>query len=651
MMQLRNRYFFMSDVIFLSVASYLSYVLRLETWDLDQLWPSFWLFMGIVLLLIPVAFWKVGLYARYWRYASVDELLLLVGTVTLSTLVVGALSWLSSQFLSDAMPRSIPFIFLLLALATTAGPRFLVRFAIRYGKGKGKALKREPVLVIGAGDAGAMIVRELQNHGTSEMDVVGFLDDDPAKRNVRIYGVPVLGDRYEMGRVVGTYGISKVIIAMPSASGAVIRELVAICEEVGVETRILPGLSELVNGQVHLGQLREVNIEDLLRREPVKTNTAEIRALIEGCRVMVTGGGGSIGSELCRQIATFEPSELIIVEHSENNMFYIERELRQDFPALPLVPVIADIRNYTHLQTIYEEYRPEIVFHAAAHKHVPMMEANPCEAITNNVMGTRNLVELAEQYEVERFVLISTDKAVNPTNIMGASKRCAERIVHDVARRSGRAYVAVRFGNVLGSNGSVVPLFKKQIAAGGPVTVTDPKMQRFFMTIPEAVQLVMQAGALGEGREVFILDMGEPVRIVDLARDLITLSGLRPNIDIEVKFIGIRPGEKLYEELFIPGEQYQRTRHEKIFVVQSASVIEDDPRLWPRLERLIEAAQARNDNLIRLLLKDVVPEYQPQDLLAKEGLIVRKRLPSLNPVNGQGGGCVWLRMTTWNTDF
>lgn len=636
MMQLRNRYFLMSDVLLLSVASYLSYVLRLEAWNLGPLWPSFCLFMGIVLLLIPVVFWKVGLYARYWRYASVDELLLLAGTVTLSALVVAALSWLGSQFLWQAIPRSIPVIFLLLALVASAGPRFLVRFGVRYGKGKGKPPKREAVLVMGAGDAGAMIVREFQNHGTSAMEVVGFLDDDLAKRNVRIYGVPVLGNRHDMKRVVESYRIDKVIIAMPSVSGSVIRELVAICKQVGVETRIFPCLSELINGQVHLKQLREVNIEDLLRREPIQTNTAEIRALTSDCRVMVTGGGGSIGSELCRQIAKCEPSELIILEHGENSMFYIERELKQDFPFLRLVPVIADIRNHNHLKTIYEHYRPEIIFHAAAHKHVPMMEANPCEAITNNVMGTRNLVELASQYGVEHFVLISTDKAVNPTNIMGASKRCAERIVLDVARRSGRAYVAVRFGNVLGSNGSVVPLFKKQIAAGGPLTVTDAKMRRFFMTIPEAVQLVMQAGALGEGGEVFILDMGEPVRIVDLARDLITLSGLRPDIDIEVKFTGIRPGEKLYEELFIPGERYERTRHEKIFVVQSASVIQDDPRLWQRLERLIEAAQARNDSLIRPLLKEVVPEYQPKELLPTAEIIMGHTLHSLNPVNGQG---------------
>ncbi|MGB0386591.1 MAG: polysaccharide biosynthesis protein [Ardenticatenaceae bacterium] len=610
----RNRHFFFSDVLLLIVASYLSYALRLEALNLGSQWPSFFLFTGLALLVMPLFFFRAGLYARYWRYASIDELLLLTGTITLSTLVVGVCSVIGSELLLGryVVPRSIPVIFFLLALVATAGPRLAVRSWLRVGLRRLNGGHAKPVLVMGAGSAGSMIVRELQHNTELGLDVVGFLDDDSEKQKMHIYGVPVLGDRHELPRMVKSYNVRQVIIAMPSAPGNVVREIVALGEQVGVEMRILPGLGDILNGTVGVNQLREVNIEDLLRREPIQTNTADILGLTQGRRVMVTGGAGSIGSELCRQIAQLKPSQLILLDHAENSVFYIQNELKKRFPELSLLCLIADIRDSSHLNTIYRRYRPEIVFHAAAHKHVPLMEHNPCEAICNNVLGTQNLVELAAHYEVERFVLISTDKAVNPTNVMGASKRCAERIVHQVARRSGLPYVAVRFGNVLGSNGSVVPFFKKQIAAGGPVTVTDPKMRRFFMTIPEAVQLVLQAATLGEGGEVFVLDMGQPVRIVDLARDLITLSGLRPDEDIKITFIGTRPGEKLYEELFLPGETYQRTRHEKVFVVESATEDEEDPFLNKKIEELISAAQARRDERIRPLLRQMVPEYKPK---------------------------------------
>ena len=619
MKQLRNRHFLLSDIVLLTLASYLSYVLRLEGLKFGAHLPSFFFFTALVLLVTPLVFWKVGLYARYWRYVSVDELLLLSGTMTIATLLVAGLSligdFLTGGFaLLSPMPRSIPFIFLLLGLVATAGPRLVVRFSVRYGLRRASRGEVVPVLVMGAGEAGTMLVRQLQHNTELNMEVVGFLDDDPLKQEMYIVGVPVLGNRHDLSRVVRSYEVDYVIIAMPSAPGEVIRDMVSRCEEVGVETRIVPGLYDLLNGTRDVSQLREVNIDDLLRRHPIQTNMADIQRLAEGRRVMVTGGAGSIGSELCRQIGHLA-SELIVLDHGENSIFYIEGELSRRFPKLSVVAVIADIRDGIQLDAIYRRYRPEIVFHAAAHKHVPLMEANPSEAITNNVLGTRNLVELADQYEVAHFVMISTDKAVNPTNVMGASKRCAERIVHRVARTSGRPYVAVRFGNVLGSNASVVPLFKKQIAAGGPVTVTHPQMRRFFMTIPEAVQLVLQAAALGKGGEVFVLDMGEPVRIVDLARDLITLSGLRPDVDIKIKFIGIRPGEKLFEELFIEGESYHRTRHEKIFVVHSATQDEHDYLLERNIEWLIAAAQARHDHAIRPLLRLVVPEYQPKELI------------------------------------
>jgi FlaA1/EpsC-like NDP-sugar epimerase len=460
----------------------------------------------------------------------------------------------------------------------------------------------------------------MQRNPHMEVEVIGLLDDDPAKHGVRIHGVAVLGGRQDIPRLVQQYRVRQVIIAMPAAPGKAIREVVKICEQAGVKTRTMPGLSELLRDRERLGQLRDVQIEDLLRRAPVQTDIAAVRELIRGRRVLVTGGGGSIGSELCRQILRCEPSELIVIGHGENSVFAIGNELQQTIrdawrerqggrvpPALHTV--IADIRSADRLRTIFAAHQPQIVFHAAAHKHVPLMEANPAEAITNNVLGTRNLLACAQQVGVERFVMISTDKAVNPTSVMGASKRTAELLVHHAALTSGRPYVAVRFGNVLGSRGSVVLTFKQQIANGGPITVTHPEITRYFMTIPEAVQLVLQAAVLGQGGKIFMLDMGEPVKIVDLARDMIELSGLEVGQDIEIVFSGLRPGEKLYEELFIPGEEYQPTRHEKISIAVNASMV-SLPNLHELVNALTLAAERDDHASIRRLLKTLVPEYQ-----------------------------------------
>ncbi|MBA3531647.1 MAG: polysaccharide biosynthesis protein [Ardenticatenales bacterium] len=640
---LRNRYFLLSDLIFLSLACYLSYVLRLERLDLGSHWTGFFFYIGTILLGAPLLFWRVGIYARYWRYASVEEMVLLARTVTLMTVVAGVITVVGSYLLTGTsiVPRSIPFIFLLLALAFTAIPRLIARLGAHYGPlYQGTLPRTKPILIMGAGDAGAMMLRELQHNPRSEMEVIGFLDDDPTKHGMKIYGVQVLGDRSMLTQMARRYNIQQVIIAMPTAPGRSIREVVKSCEQAGVQTRIIPGIYGLLEGTVSINQLREVNIDDLLRRNPIQTNTDALRQFMAGKRIMVTGGGGSIGSELCRQIAQFDPDQLLLLGHGETSVFHICGELKQRFPELNLVPIIADIRDRKRLEAIYQQHRPEIVFHAAAHKHVPLMEENPCEAITNNVLGTRNLVELADAYEVSNFVMISTDKAVNPTSVMGASKRCAERIVHKMARANGRAYVAVRFGNVLGSRGSVVPLFKQQIAAGGPVMVTHPDMRRFFMTIPEAVQLVLQAAVLGSGGEVFVLDMGEPVRIVDLARDLIELSGLRPDEDIEIKFAGIRPGEKLYEELFIKEEQYTRTHHEKIFVVQSATQAEVDRSLEERLNELVDAGCTGQNQDIRRLLKRIVPEYHSPDEEAEKAPLAQAGLlqPEVTHAQGHSNG-------------
>lgn len=627
---IRNRYFFASDMLLLPFAVYLSFVLRLDDPQITNFVPGMLLFTVLSMIVTPLVFQWSGIYSRYWRYASVEELLLLSGSVTASAVITGALALLANWILPDPIliPRSVAFIFLLLALAATAGPRLAIRLMSRYNLQTSTAV-RTPVLIVGAGSAGSVMVRELREHQQLSMEVIGFVDDDPAKLNIKIHGVPVLGNKQDIPRLVAQYDIRQVIIAMPTAPGKVIRTVVSICEQCGIKAKIIPGIYELLDGKVRVNQIRDVQIEDLLRRKPVRTNTAAVGELIRGKRVLITGAGGSIGSELCRQVAHFEPSEMLILGHGENSIFMIQNELAKVVsPNTELKAVIADIRFADRIRHIFEDYQPEIVFHAAAHKHVPLMEMNPTEAITNNVLGTRNLLQAALAVDVQHFVMISTDKAVNPTSIMGASKRTAELLVHQAARTSGKAYVAVRFGNVLGSRGSVVLTFKQQIAAGGPVTVTHPEMCRFFMTIPEAVQLTLQAATLGRGGEVFTLDMGEPVKITDMARDMIELSGLEVGRDIDIVYTGTRPGEKLYEELFVPGESYERTVHEKIFIACNASSFV--PRSLNESVNALELAAHRDDTIaIMRLLHHLIPQLrrptpEPETtVLVEEPLLAR----------------------------
>lgn len=613
---LRNRHFFSSDLLLLPAAAYLSFVVRLETFDLGQFWPAFLLIAGLSLIATPLVFKRAGVYARFWRYASLDELILLSVSVTIAILIVSIIALFASDVLSWlVVPRSALVIFFCLAIPATAGPRMFARLLWRSDVRRRKASgepggKAARVLIMGAGSAGSMMVRELRENPQLEIEVVGFVDDDPLKHGVRLHGIPVLGSHHDLPRMVSEHRVNQVIIAMPSAPGKVIRKIVEICERAGVETKSMPGIYELLDGKVSVNQLRDVQIEDLLRRKPIRTDIAAVGALLRGKRVLVTGGGGSIGSELCRQVLRCEPAELIILGHGENSVFVIENELRKALPAkTKLTTVIADIRFAERIQSVFARYRPEVVFHAAAHKHVPLMEANPAEAITNNVLGTRNLLKAALAVDVQQFVMVSTDKAVNPTSVMGASKRVAELLVHQAATRSGKPYMAVRFGNVLGSRGSVVLTFKQQIAAGGPVTVTHPEMVRFFMTIPEAVQLVLQAATLGKGGEVFTLDMGEPVKIVDLARDMIELSGLEVGRDIDIAFTGMRPGEKLYEELFISGENYERTFHEKIFIACNASNLV--PHALDEHIRVLELAAQREDNpMIMRTFQALIPSFR-----------------------------------------
>ncbi len=629
LMRLRNRHFLMADFVLLALTPTLALGLRLDT----DAWPPSYRTGLVVITLVALVvklwlFYVVGLYRRYWRYASIDELYLIVLAVGTSTalLVIIFLGAQSFHLISELiLPRSVPFIDGLLTLLVVGGTRFSVRAleSARRVRSKGDSPGRKHVLVVGAGDAGAMIVREMRNSAGINLEPVGFVDDDPRKHGASIYGVPVLGSRKDIPALVADNGIEEVIIAMPTAPGKVIREIVALCESVKVHSRIMPGMYELLSGRVAVSQLRNVDIQDLLRREPVEIDSEEVARMLAGTRVLVTGAGGSIGSELCRQIARCGPARLTLLGHGENSLFTIERELRRKWLDLGLDVMVADIRDKPRLRGIFERTRPQAVFHAAAHKHVPLMELNTEDAITNNVSGTHQLVRLAETYGVERFVLISSDKAVNPVNVMGATKRVAELIVLNAARRTGQPYVSVRFGNVLGSRGSVVPIFREQIARGGPVTITHPDVSRYFMTIPEAVQLVLQAAALGAPRspgEVFVLDMGEPIKILDLARDLIELSGLEAGRGIEIVFTGLRPGEKLYEELFGTGEEYHRTRHEKIFVAHTqnhqTTVVSDETEA--QVARLMQAAEAGEVDEMLHLLKEIVPTY----MVSRSSMIV-----------------------------
>ncbi len=551
------------DAVAVVVAISLSVYLRFD-WNVPA---SF--FNNMTSLLLPAVlislavFFIFGLYRRIWRYTGIDDLMVVVLAVT-----AGIAGIYIYSIFSGLLPRSSYIIAWVLMLFFVGGSRVGVRLLagwLSQPSGKGK---RNKVLIIGAGEAGAMVARELKKHGPSlGMKVLGFIDDDPAKRGRIIQGYPVLGRREDLPDIILKEQVDEVIIAMPSASYGTLKELVGLCEGLDVKIKTVPGIYEILEGQVSLNTLKEVEIEDLLRRPPVKQDLKGISDYLAGQTVLVTGAGGSIGAEICRQVAVLGPQKLIILDHDENGVFYTHNELEHKHTQVELVPAVCDIKYRDGLVNVFNEHKPAVLFHAAAHKHVPLMEANRNEAVHNNIWGSKNVIDLAAEYGVKRFVGISTDKAVNPTSVMGMTKRMVEIYLQQKARNCNSCvYCSVRFGNVLGSQGSVVLLFKKQIERGGPVTVTHPEMQRYFMTIPEAVQLVVQAGALGQGGEIFVLDMGEPVKIADLARDMIILSGLKPGEDIRIEYTGLRPGEKMYEELFSERENFAVTRHERIFI-------------------------------------------------------------------------------------
>ncbi|AEF17815.1 polysaccharide biosynthesis protein CapD [Thermoanaerobacterium xylanolyticum LX-11] len=591
------------DVLLINIAFFMAFFLR---FDYHVVEPYFTLYRQsfIIFTLANIStfiFFKQ--YHKIWRYVNLKDLIDLMVVITMGSAVSSLILFL----LQIHLPRSIYPLSWLLNIILIISSRMFYRYIMSNSKVKIKNIVFKNTLIIGAGSAGQMLIRELRAHPEIGLKPVAILDDDKSKIYRSMEGVPIVGTLDDIIKAVKENEIDEVIYAIPSASRTVLRKVIDSLSELHMKVKTLPGIYELVNGKVSVSQLRDVDINDLLGRDPIKIDLDEISSYIKGKRVMVTGGGGSIGSELCRQIAKFNPSHLIILDIYENNMYDIQQELLRKYPDLRMTCLVASIRDEKKLNIIFKEYKPEIVFHAAAHKHVPLMEDSPHEAVKNNVYGTLNLVRCANTYGVKRFVMISTDKAVNPTSVMGATKRICEMIIQSFDRMSKTEFVAVRFGNVLGSNGSVIPLFKKQIAEGGPVTVTHEDVRRYFMTIPEAVQLVIQAGAMAKGGEIFVLDMGEPVKIIDLARDLIRLSGFEPDVDIPIKITGLRPGEKLFEELLMTDDKYTSTKHDKIFIEKPG--FNDYDGLVLTLEKYKSKIDDMDTYEIKEFIKSIVPEY------------------------------------------
>ncbi|MEK8126907.1 nucleoside-diphosphate sugar epimerase/dehydratase [Paenibacillus filicis] len=556
--------------------------------------------VSCVICFLTMRYFK--LYNRVWQYASIGEIVAIFKSVTIGVILSYLVTYLITM---ERVPLSILLRHYETLLLCVGGSRFLWRvLRDRY------LVKKKPVhknaLIFGAGDCGALIAKEMLSQLDATIYPVAFIDDDPMKHRQHIHNLPVVGSREHIVAAATSLEIKEIIIAMPSVSRKATAEIIEVCKGTKAKLRIIPNLTDLIHGKVTVKQIRDVEVEDLLGRDPVNVDLEGIANYVENKTVLVTGAGGSIGSELCRQIAPFQPKCLVLLGHGENSIYNIEMEMRTKFPEIPIETVIADIQDRERIDEVFQMYRPEVVFHAAAHKHVPLMERNPAEAIKNNVFGTKNVAEAADRYGSERFVMISTDKAVNPTSIMGTTKRIAEMIVQSLGKTSKTKFVAVRFGNVLGSRGSVIPHFKRQIALGGPVTVTHPEMIRYFMTIPEAVQLVIQAGAFAKGGEIFILDMGEPVRIVKLAEDLIRLSGFEPYEEMEIEFSGIRPGEKLYEELLTDEEGIGSTVHDRIFIGKPTLVNQAQFELELKmLEKSLSGDRAE----IRESLKSMVPTF------------------------------------------
>ncbi|WP_139903783.1 polysaccharide biosynthesis protein [Clostridium thermarum] len=605
--------FVYSDAVLIVLSLFGSFLLRFD-FGIDRDYHGYlhlivWSILPVIIF--TIIFNKIfNLYNSIWRYASIEELLSVIYSTTASNIGFIVYNYFVNYKLLKAsyyrFPFSVHIIFWLLSIALLGGSRFLYRIFLNRDRRIAKDGKRK-LLIIGAGDAAVMLIKEILSHKELNYQIAGLIDDDVNKLNKTISGVKVLGNREDIENICRKYKIEDIIVAIPSADQKTKKDIYNRCKNTKCKLKTLPGIYELIDNKVNIRELRDVNIEDLLGREEVRLNNEVIKKYVENSVVLVTGGGGSIGSELCRQLVQFKPEKLLILDIYENGAYNLQMELMYKYPKMKIEVLIASIRERERLEAIFQQYRPSVVFHAAAHKHVPLMEDNPSEAVKNNIIGTYNLLKCCDRYRVKKFVQISTDKAVNPTNIMGATKRFCEIMVQAFDKVSGTEYVAVRFGNVLGSNGSVIPLFKEQIARGGPVTVTHPEINRFFMTIPEAAQLVIQAGAMARGGEIFVLDMGQPVKIADLARDLIILSGLKPDEDIKIEYTGLRKGEKLYEELLMSEVALTSTEHEKIFVEKpmeySMNYIESS------IEEFSQVVKGSKEDIFKLM-EAKVPTYK-----------------------------------------
>lgn len=631
----KTRMFFLGivDVVTILLNSYLALLIRHEghhEWISPEYLMSIEQYAWINVITTIIIFIVLNLYRSVWTYAGVHEAVLIVAACILST-TFQALGFLLFNL---HVPRSYYIIYFFLMVMTTIFTRFSYRFLRAMQRSISKT-ESQPIktMVVGAGEAGSMIVHEIKTSRHLNRNLVCIIDDNPSKKGKYLQGVRIVGDRNEIISSAEKYEVEEIILAIPSASPKTTKEILQICNQTNCKLKILPGMYQLITEEVSVSKLKEVSIEDLLGRDSIHIDLDSVAGYVTGKTVLVTGGGGSIGSELCRQIANYNPKCLIIFDIYENNAYDIQQELKAKYPQLHLEVLIGSVRNTKRIEWVMSHYRPDVVYHAAAHKHVPLMEDSPNEAIKNNVFGTYKTARAADKYGVKRFVLISTDKAVNPTNIMGASKRLCEMVIQTFNKYSDTEYVAVRFGNVLGSNGSVIPLFKKQMEAGGPVTVTHPDIIRYFMTIPEAVSLVLQAGAYAKGGEIFILDMGEPVKIADLAKNLIRLSGYTLGVDMDIKYTGLRPGEKLYEELLIAEEGLQKTDNDLIYIGEPIEF--DDVRFLSELKKLEQAAIDESEK-VKEIVSGIVPTYhiRPEDKARDEAYY--KALNSLGEASHEG---------------
>ena len=590
------------DALLINLALFGSFYLRFEE-SIPRNYIQTYVEAAVIsTIALLFAFHFFGLYRNIWRYASIGEVLSIVYAVSIGAAFTITVVYFIAPL---RLPHSVSVLFWLLVIVSVGGFRFSQR--LRQENTIFNVWNKSPrkVLIIGAGDAGVLALRELKKREFQGGMPVGFIDDSENKISLNVQGFPVLGSRKDIPEIVEKYDIEEIIIAIPSASSDTIREIVEICKETKASNlKIMPGVHDLLSGKITISPIREVEVEDLLGREPVWVDLDEVAGYLKDQTVLVTGAGGSIGAELCRQIVKFSPARLILTGHGENSIFDIQQELKDH----PISTEIFDIKDKEKVNVVFDKYKPSVVFHAAAHKHVPLMEANPEEALKNNILGTKNLAEAADRTGVKTFIFVSTDKAVNPTSVMGASKRIAEMIIQDYDYKSQTNFAAVRFGNVLGSRGSVIPIFKQQIASGGPVTVTDPRMTRYFMTIPEACQLVIQAGSMAAGGEVFILDMGKPVKIIDLAKDLIRLSGLEPDKDIKIEFTGIRPGEKLYEELLTSEEGTSATKHKRIFIARPNNI--NDKAIDQLANTIRERGSYLGHEEIIIGIRELLPEFR-----------------------------------------